>query len=68
MKTPAGEIVYLEISSAKEKQRIEVGTDEIEELLRSRFERGGWDVEFDWPAGQWPRMEVTRTRKVASEQ
>jgi len=47
---------------AEEQQTIEVSTDEIEELLRSRFEKGGWEVDFDWPAGQWPRMIVSRKR------
>ncbi len=62
MKTPAGKIIYSEASPVTEKQRIEVSTDEIEELLRSRFEKGGWDVDFDWPPGQWPRMLVSRKR------
>jgi len=47
---------------AEDQQTIEVSTNEIEELLRSRFEKGGWEVDFDWPPGQWPRMIVSRKR------
>ena len=44
------------------RERIEVTTDEIEELLHSKFAKGGWDVQFDWSSGQWPKMIVTRTK------
>lgn len=44
------------------RERIEVTTDEIEELLYSKFAKGGWGVNFDWSCGQWPKMIVTRTK------
>jgi hypothetical protein len=59
-----GTIVSSSIEPAIEREFIEVSTDEIEAFMRSRYSRGGWDVSFDWSSGQWPKMQVTRTREV----
>jgi hypothetical protein len=52
------------ISSAIESEAIEVSTDEIEAFMLRHFAKGGWDVDFDWPPGQWPKMIVHRKREV----
>ena len=57
-----GTLISSGYTPAERYQTIEVSTDEIEELLRSRFEKGGWEVDFDWPPGQWPKMVVSRKR------
>ena len=52
------------ISPAIESEAIEVSTTEIEAFMLRHFAKGGWDVNFDWPSGQWPKMIVHRKREV----
>lgn len=61
---PAGEIIACDYTPAIERQEIVVQTEEIEQLLRSRFEKGGWEVDFDWNIGQWATMIVKRKKEV----
>lgn len=50
-----------------ERQTLEINTDEIEQILRPRLERSGWNVtDFDWSGGMWPRLTVSREREVKS--
>lgn len=64
MDVPTGELVSSGCTPATEYQEIHVETEEIERLLRSKFEKGGWEVNFDWNIGQWATMIVRRKREV----
>lgn len=44
------------------RERIEVTTDEIEQLLYHELAKGGWDVGFHWQIAPWPKMIVNRTK------
>lgn len=59
-----GDLVSYSYDPAVERQEIHVDTEEIEELLRSKFEKDGWKVEFDWHIGQWATLAVKRTKKA----
>jgi hypothetical protein len=59
-----GEIIRQEMTPAIEKQTIEVTTDDIEDMIRSRYAKGGWDVSFDWQGSQWPKLVVSRSREA----
>ena len=61
-----GELISSSRSPGVETQVINVQTEEIESLLRSRFEKDGWEASFDWLGSQWPVMVVTRRREVKS--
>ena len=55
------------LSSAGEKEEIHVETEDIEQLLRSIFEKGDWKVEFDWYIGQFATLRVKRTREMRDD-
>ena len=59
-----GELICSSRSPGVGSQTIEVSTDEIEAFMLRHFAKGGWDVDFDWPPGQWPKMIVHRKREV----
>lgn len=52
------------LTPAIENETIEVSTDDIEQFMLRHFAKGGWDVDFRWPPGQWPKMIVHRRREV----
>lgn len=48
------------------RRRLKLSTDDIEDYLRSRFEKDGWKVSFDWDPGYWPSLTVTQVREEVS--
>jgi|LakMenE18May11ns_1017448.scaffolds.fasta_scaffold9823905_3 hypothetical protein len=52
------------LTPAIENETIEVSTDDIEQFMLRHFAKGGWDVEYEWWPGQWPKMIVHRRREV----
>ena len=67
MSSYPGRLVQRCLSSAGEKEEIYVETEDIEQLLRSIFEKGDWKVEFDWYISQFATLRVKRTREMRDD-
>ena len=64
MSNTIGTKLVSDLVPAVECETIEVSTDETETFMLRHFAKGGWDVDFDWPPGQWPKMIVHRRRQT----
>jgi hypothetical protein len=64
MSNTIGTRLARDLAPAVERETIEVSTDEIETFMLRHFAKDGWDVDFTWQPGQWPKMIVHRKREV----